>query len=64
MEGATVSTGQTPPSKWMELENVILRKVTQSQRLLAQKYGIPKIQFTVLRRGKTKMWMLQCFLEG
>ena len=42
-------------SKWMQLENIILSEVTQSQKntyvlivkgILAQKLGIPKIQFT------------------
>jgi hypothetical protein len=41
--------------KWIELENIILSEVTQSQKnthaltdkwILAQKHGIPKIQFT------------------
>jgi len=42
--------------KWIELENIILSKITQSQKnthgihslkwILAKKLGIPKIQFT------------------
>jgi hypothetical protein len=35
--------------------------------MLAQKLGIPKIQFTdymKLKKRKNKVWMLQSFLEG
>ena len=63
--------------KWMELENISLSEVTQSQKnntllgelftdgfLLPQKFGIYKIQFTDhMKPQKTKMWMLQWFLE-
>jgi hypothetical protein len=50
------------PGKWMELENIILSEVTQSQNntqgmhslILAQKLGIPKIQFTDYMKLKTK----------
>ena len=52
--------------KWMELENIILSEVTQSQRnkqtrylltdkwILAQKFRIPKIQFTDYMKPKKK----------
>ena len=51
--------------KWMELENIILSEVTQSQKnshdmwitdkwILAQKLRIPKIQFTDLMKLKKK----------
>jgi hypothetical protein len=52
--------------KWMELENIILSEVTQSQRsthsmhsptgkwILAQTLGIPKIQFTDHMKFKKK----------
>ena len=63
--------------KWKELENIILSEVTQSQKnthamhitdkwILAQKLRIPKIQFTdhVKLKKKTKVWILQSFLEG
>ena len=50
--------------KWMELENIILSEVTQSQKntqyaltdkwILAQKFGIPKIQFTDYMKPKKK----------
>jgi hypothetical protein len=34
--------------------------------ILAQKFGISKVQFTdhMKPKKKTKMWMLQCLLEG
>ena len=48
-------------SKWMELENIILSEVTQSQMntcgmhsLIPQKLGIPKIQFTDHMKLKKK----------
>jgi hypothetical protein len=52
--------------KWMELENIILSEVTQSQRnkqtryvltdkwILVQKFRIPKIQFTDYMKPKKK----------
>jgi hypothetical protein len=51
--------------KWMELENIILSEVTKSQKnthgmhslrkwILAQKLGIPKIQFTNHMKLKKK----------
>ena len=43
--------------KWMELENIMLSEVTQTQKeihgmysLLAKKYRIPRIQFTELKK--------------
>jgi hypothetical protein len=46
--------------KWMELENIILSEITQSQknihdkRILAQKFRIPKKQFTDYMKLKKK----------
>ena len=57
--------------KWMELENIILSEiitkehtwyVLSDKRILVQKLGIPKIQFTDI--WKTKAWILWSFLEG
>ena len=63
--------------KWMDLEGIIMSEVTQSQKntqyvltdkwILAQNLGPPKIQFTdhmKLKKRKTKVWILQSFLEG
>ena len=42
--------------KWMELENIIHSKVTAltNKWILAQKFGIPKIQFTDHMKPKKK----------
>jgi hypothetical protein len=47
--------------KWMELENIFLSEVTQSQKntltdkwILSQNLGIPKIQLTDLMKLKKK----------
>ena len=63
--------------KWMDLENIILSEVIQSQKntlyalpewwILAQMLGIPKIQFTnhmKLKKKEDQMWVLLSFLEG
>ena len=63
--------------KWMELKNIILSEVTQTQKnthgmyslisvILAQELRIPMIQPTTiwsLRRRKTNMHMLQSYIE-
>ena len=48
-------------SKWMDLKDIILSEVTQSQKnslisecILAQKLGIPKIQFAKHMKFKKK----------
>jgi hypothetical protein len=65
-------------SKWMELENIILSEITQSQKnthgkqslisgCLAQKFGIPKIQFTdhmKLKKKEDQRVDTSVFLEG
>jgi hypothetical protein len=58
--------------KWMDMENINLNEVTQSQKdthhmysLLSDKLGLSKVQFTDhMKPKKTKIRMLQCFLEG
>jgi len=64
--------------KSIELENIILSEITQLQKnthgmhslmneLFSQMLQITRIQFTdhmKLNRKKTKVWMLQAFLEG